>query len=114
MCFWNNTEKLLKQIETLKKDNLKLIEELSKKERPMYWKMDVPTEDELKAIWVDKQTVKLIIKYIDYKYIIKLDELRNIRDQKTLEEKAGYLNCLSELHLFFENLLITKTWQKLV
>lgn len=116
MFFWN---KLKKENEILKQDNLKLIRELADNKRPFFWVLDTLTENDYNTIKKDTKVIELIIQELLVRYLKKQDTIRFLRSDETLEEKVWYLNCLNELHVFFSNLIhpeLTdeeKIWQNL-
>ena len=116
MFFWN---RLKYENESLKRDNLRLLQELSEKERPFFWVLDSPTNEEYDVIKTNPEIIRILIKEILVRYVKKQDTIRDLRWKETLEEKVWYLNCLNELHVFFSNLLTPemtdeeKIWQNL-
>ena len=116
MFFYN---KLKKENEMLKQDNLRLLQELSENKRPFFWVLDTLTENDYNLMKENVKVIELIKQELLVRYLKKQDTIRNLRNPETLEEKVWYLNCLNELHVFFSNLLIPelteeeKIWQNL-
>ena len=116
MFFWN---RLKKENEMLKQDNLRLLQELSESKRPFFWVLDTLSEEDYKIMKENARVIELIKQELLVRYLRKQDTIRNLRSPETLEEKVWYLNCLNELHVFFSNLLTPelteeeKIWQNL-
>lgn len=110
-----------KKIKQLKERNKELEEEILRLSTQSYiiWKISRFTDEDKKLLWQNKDILKTFKKYIEFKIALKIDTTRNLKDWISIDEKAWYLNCLYELIVFLDNLLLVKeskdkyTWQDL-
>ena len=66
MFFWN---KLKKENEMLKQDNLRLLQELSENKRPFFWVLDTLTENDYNLMKENVKVIELIKQELLVRYL---------------------------------------------